>query len=203
MASDAEIANVALRLIGQTSITSLTEGTTTANIVDDIFSELRDDLLRAHSWNFATKRAELARSVTAPAFEFDYAYPMPADWLRTVSAHNNDAGHGTMLYRVEYVASQLCVVTSESEVFLRYIYKVTDPNLMSSDFRRAFALGLARDLAVPIASSNALQQQLDQQFNRKMAQSRSTDAMGAFPEIRPRGSWASARSGTSDGFQND
>ena len=190
-----DVANVALRLIGQTTITSRTQGTTTANIVDDLFDDLRDDLLRSNPWNFATKRVKLAQSSSTPVFEFDHGYALPSDWLRTVSVHDNDAGHGTMFHRVEFFGTQRSIMTSADAVWIRYIYRVTDPNLWSADFVRAMELGLARDLAVPVASSNTLQDQLSKQFEKKIAQARSSDAMGSFPELRNRGSWASSRGG--------
>ena len=195
MASDTDSANVALRLIGQTPITSLTDGSTTANVVDDVFKELLDDLLRAHPWNFATKRVQLARLSTAPTFEFDYAYAHPADWLRTISVHDNDAGHGSVLYRTEEVAGQNAIVSSSDAIYLRYVYRVTDQNLMAADFRRAFQVALARDLAIPLASSNSMQEQYAKEASRVLARARSADAMGGFPELRPRGSWASSRGG--------
>ena len=204
MPGETDVANVALRLIGQTAITSRTDGSSTANTVDDLFDEIRDDLLRSHPWNFATKRQKLAQSSTTPGFEFDFAYPLPADWIRTISVHNNDAGYGTILYRMEYIGTQRAIVASADDIYLRYVYQVTDPNLMAPDFRRAFEIALARDLSVPIASSNTLQEQLSKQFIRKIAQARSSDAIGAFPELRPRGSWASARGGgRNDNFLND
>lgn len=204
MPGETDLANVSLRLIGQTTITNRTDGSDTANTIDDLFDEIRDDLLRSHPWNFATKRQKLAQSSTTPAFEFDFAYPLPADWIRTISVHSNDAGHGTLLYRMEYIGTQRAIVASADEIFLRYVYQVTDPNLMAPDFRRAFEVALARDLAVPIASSNTLQEQLSAQFIRKIAQARSSDAIGAFPELRPRGSWANARGGfRKDDFLSD
>ena len=195
MPGETDVANVALRLVGASPITSLGDGTTSGNIVDDIYTEVRDDLLRSHPWNFATKRIKLAQSATDPVFEFDNAFPLPADWLRTVSVHDNDAGYGTILFRMEIVNNQRSIVTSSDAVYLRYIFQATDPNVMSADFRRAFELSLARDLAVPLASSNSLQEQLEAQAQRKLASARSSDALGAFPELRPRGSWASQRGG--------
>lgn len=100
-----------------------------------------------------------------------------------------------MLYRMEMIGVQRAIVASSDAVYLRYVYRATDPNLMTADFTRALSLALARDLAIPIASSNTLQDKLSKQFTRKIAQARSSDAMGAFPELRPRGSWANARGG--------
>src|SRR5687768_15522866 len=110
MPSDTDVVNVAMRLIGQSPIVSLSDGTANANTADDLYEAVRDDLLRSHPWNFATKRVQLARSATTPGFEFDYAYVLPADWLRTISVHDNDAGHGTILYRTEQVNGQNVVV---------------------------------------------------------------------------------------------
>lgn len=204
MASDTDSANVALRLVGQTTITSLTDGTPTADVVNDIFEELRDDLLRSHPWNFATKRVQLARLSTAPVFEFDYAYAHPSDWLRTISVHDNDAGHGSVLYRTEQVGGQNVIVSSSDAIYLRYVYRITDQNLMSADFRRAFQLALARDLAIPLASSNTMQEVYSREASRVLARARSSDAMGGFPELRPRGSWASSRGGfRRDDFLSD
>jgi len=205
MASASDVANAALRLVGSKPVVNLeTDATPKTEIINDLYPDLRDDLLRSHPWNFATKRAKLARSATAPAYEFDYAYPLPGDWLRTVSVHDNDGGYSTILYRMEVVNGQRCIIASADNIYIRYVYQVTDPNLMAADFRRALEVGLARDLAIPIASSNTLQDQLSKQFMKTIARARSADAMGAFPELRPRGSWANARGGfRSDTFLND
>jgi len=204
MAGETDVINVALRLVGATPITSLTDGSTSANAADDIYVDVRDDLLRSHYWNFATQRVKLAKSSTTPVFEFDNAFPLPADWIKTRSVHDNDAGYGTVFYRMEIVNNQRSIVASREELWLRYIFRITDPNVMASDFRRALELSLARDLAIPLAASNSLQASLEIRADRKIAQARSSDAMGAFPELRPRGSWANRRGGgRHDNFTTD
>ena len=126
------------------------------------------------------------------------------DWLRTISVHDNDAGHGTVLSRHEQVDGKNAIVSSADAIYLRYISRVTDPNLMSADFRRALALSLARDLAIPLASSNTMQEQFAREVTRVLARARSADAMGSFPELRPRGSWAASRGGfRRDDFLSD
>jgi hypothetical protein len=143
MASSTDIVNEALRLLKAERITSLTDGSNNANKANDIYEEVRDTLLRGHNWNFATKRQKLALSATAPTFEFDNAFPLPSDWIRTISVHDNDAGSGTVLYREEEVAGQGAIVTSADELWIRYVYRVTDPNRMASDFRTALAYAIA------------------------------------------------------------
>lgn len=195
MPGETDVVNVALGHIGATSIVSLGDGTKSANAASLIYAERRDKLLRSHPWNFATKRRKLAQSSTVPGFEFDHAYPLPSDWLRTVSVHDNDAGHGTMLYRMEQINNQNAIVTSVDNVWLRYVARITDPNLMASDFRDALEFTLARDLAIPLTSSRSLRDDMKEEAKSATANARSTDAMGSFPELRPRGSWAASRGG--------
>lgn len=205
MPGETDVVNLGLRLIGANPIISLDDGSQSANAADDIYADLRDNLLRSHNWNFATKRVKLAQITTAPIFEFDHGYALPADWLRTISVHDNDAGHGTILYRIELIGSQRAIVTSSDDVYLRYVAQITDPNLMAADFRMALSISLARDLAIPLASSNTLQQIYEKRAEKKIAQARSSDAIGGFPELRPRGSWASSRGGrrSRDWMAND
>ena len=195
MSSDTDITNVALRLLKAQRITSLTDGTSNANKANDVFTEVRDDLVRSHNWNFATKRQKLAQSATAPTFEFDNAYPLPADWLRTISVHDNDAGAGTVLYREEEVDDQGAIVTSADELWIRYIYKVTDANRMSADFRTAFSYALA--LAIPGVPdlSTSREDLLEKRAASKLRKAKHSDAMGSSPESRPAGSWVTVRGG--------
>src|SRR6266849_3505877 len=118
MPGETDVINVGLIRIGTTPIVSLTDGSPSANAAGNIYDGLRDTLLASHPWNFATKRQNLAQSSTNPTFEFDHAYPLPSDWLRTISVHDNDAGHGTVLYRMEQVNGQKAIVTSSDQVWL-------------------------------------------------------------------------------------
>ena len=86
MADDTAITNYALRLLKAQRITSLTDGSNNANAANDVFTQVRDELIRAHNWNFATKRQKLAQSSTTPTFEFDNAYPLPASVRDDVAA---------------------------------------------------------------------------------------------------------------------
>ena len=46
MVAETDIVNGAIRLVGGNTVTSLTDGSKNANIANDIYDELRDDLLR-------------------------------------------------------------------------------------------------------------------------------------------------------------
>jgi hypothetical protein len=194
MPSETDVANVALRLVGGTRITSFTQATPNANAINDIYSEIRDNLLE-FPWNFATQRVELARLTTTPSFKFDYGYALPSDWIYTISVHDNDGGFGTIDFREEQLAGQKVLTTDSSAVYLTYVKRETNPNLMPPSFRIALSSALARNLAITIANSNVLEDQLAARAEKDLAKAKSIDAMGSFPEPRPRGSWANSRNG--------
>lgn len=194
MASKTEIANVALVLIGGTRITSFTDGSKNADTLNDIYEDLRRNLL-AFPWNFASTRVELAQLVNDPAFEYEHAYGLPADWLYTVSVHDNDAGAGSIVFKEEQQDSQNVLLANEEKVFLRYTRDEQDVNLWSSNFKRAVSTALARDLAIPIANSNTLHAIMEARATRALSKAQATDAITSFPERRPRGTWVSSRGG--------
>ena len=101
MASIVGICNSALIKLGATRIIQLTEGSKTANLCNEQFEKVRDDLLRGHIWNFAVGRAQLARLAEAPAFEFGEAYQLPSNFLRAISIHPDASGQAMVPYRIE------------------------------------------------------------------------------------------------------
>jgi hypothetical protein len=195
MATEVGIANTALRRIGATRITSFTEGSKSADCVNEFYAETRDDLLRSHNWNFATERVKLAQLTTAPAFGFEFAYGLPADWIRTVSIHDNDAGVGTIEFKEEFQDGQNVILADASDVYLRYIGKVTDPNRMPADFRTTLSRHLAAAMSVDLSKSNTIRSECEGEAAKTLRRAKSTDAMGASPERRPVGTWAGARNG--------
>lgn len=196
MPGETDVINVGLRKVGAERITNRGDGSKSASVADDIYDELRDELLASHPWNFAILRVKLAKVTTAPVFEYDNAFAFPSDWLRTVSVHNNDAGSGTFDYRSEFQGSQRVIVTSSDDVWMRYVYGVTDPNFMAPKFRTALEFALARDFSIPLGSSGTMYDKYEKKAESKLAAARSQDALGSPPERRPVGSWATSRSGS-------
>lgn len=195
MPSPTSVVNNALRRFGGTRIDSLDDGSVNAGYAIEIYADLRDELLSVHEWNFATKRAELAMLAAEPVFEFQNAFALPADCLRIISVHDNDAGVGTLVYRVETLDGQKVIVASREDLWLRYVFREEDPNNWSPSFITAMQLALARDLALPVASSHALHDRFAVRAERALARARFLDSTVAPSEPRPRGSWVTSRGG--------
>ena len=75
--SELEIYNLALSRIGQDTLSSVDESSKAGRLCRLHYALLRDAVLRAHPWNFAMRRVELAQVTFTPAFEYDYAYALP------------------------------------------------------------------------------------------------------------------------------
>lgn len=194
MASEVGIVNFALRKIGANPIVSLTEGSDNANAASDIYEDVRDELLRSHQWNFAAKRLKLGQSATTPPFGYDYQYPIPSDFVRVISVHDNENALGVLDYRLEYDDTDGRVIRTDAEdVYLRYVSKVTDPNKFPADFRTALAYLLAVDFAITIAQSNTLSDRMVILARNAKSKARSNDGIGDYQDSFPNGSWISER----------
>jgi len=83
------VCNQALGLLGAEEITL--DGTTVNHgYCTTFFDDARDEILAAHPWNFACKRA-LAIQTTDPLFGYDNAFTMPSDCLRILTIAQDPA----------------------------------------------------------------------------------------------------------------
>ena len=195
MATEAGICNSALAKLGNNRIVSLTEGTPAANLCLEQYGKLRDHLLRAHDWNFAASRVKLAQLSSTPAFGYAFQYALPADWMRTISVHSRDSrGDPITDYATESTEAEGRVLrTDHAVVYLRYVRKLTDPNVMDPSFREALAWRLAMELAVPLAKSGRLRDRMERGFEDALAVSKSVDGQDDPPQAVPAGDWVTAR----------
>jgi hypothetical protein len=193
MASEVLICNAALQLIKHSkTITSLTQGTKEANACEVIYEELRDSVLSMHNWNFAIKRMQMSRLSTAPAYEFKYAYEFPADMMRMVSVHDNTNGYSGVPYKLE--ANQ--VNSDATQMYLRYVAQITDPNLMTPLFRSALSKILASRLAVALSQSASRSKEMYEQFiDQDLPTAKSADSLQDFPDQLPESPWVGVRTG--------
>lgn len=191
MASEVSICNSALINIGAGTITSLTQGVKNANACNEQYFKLRDQLFRQHTWNFSLKRVKLGQLSATPVSEFDFQYALPSDWLRTVEVHDNDAALGRVEYRIEGQN----ILSNATNIYLRYVSRITDPNVMPADFREVLAWRLSMALAIKIAGSNTRFKLAQEEFRAQLRQAKSVDAQEDFPVQTPAGSWLDSRQG--------
>src|SRR5687767_8610617 len=143
MSTEVAICSNALVLLGGKAIASLTENTPGASAAANLYPSIRNAILRSHPWNCATKRVALAPNVTAPAFDWDYAFDLPGDWLRTLSV-------GEVGTDVPYAMEGRQIFSDDNPCYLRYLWRNTNPANWDDLLIDAVTIALAARLALPI-----------------------------------------------------
>ena len=175
MASNVDIVNNALSILGASTISSLTEDTKNARISNQRFENVRNRVFRSHPWNCLIKRVQLAASSTNPVIEFAKSYPLPSDFLRVLKIHNGttDSVASDMPYKIEGKN----VITDEATVYLVYVSKDTDPNNYDTYLYEVLAYQLAADMCYSITNNATLAKNLLADADEKLRESRFVDAV--------------------------
>jgi len=182
--SDVGICNSALYKLGADRITALTDDTKEGRLCNEQYSKLRDEVLRAHPWNFAIKRVELAQISETPVFEWAYVYQLPNDCLRVLQAETKD---------VIYAVEGRKVYSDESTMYIKYIGQITDTATFDPQFAEALACRLAADIAYAITQSATVAQTMWEAYNSALRVARSCDAQEGTPEELQNTDWLVAR----------
>lgn len=164
MASETDLLNTALGLIGEARITSIDDGSRNANQCQTFYPMLRDNLLRAQDWKFASAMIELARDVAVPLMNFAYSYALPADCLKVREYSSNQTASTPAIITVpslnirnitRWKIQGRHLLSSDSQVWVRYTRRVENPDEMDPIFVQALAMWLASYLASSISKDEA------------------------------------------------
>ena len=169
MASFVEITSNALRLLGDDPITSLTEDSERARLVNALYEEVRDEVTRAAMWNCAKDRQVLASLADTPAFGWSYYHQLPSTCLRVIDVLSGDI-------RIDHEVEGRKIMTDVSSVNVIFLKKITDPNDMDALFIGAYTAKLAAELAEPVTGSRSLAEQMWTLYDRKVREARTIDS---------------------------
>lgn len=164
----------ALLKTGCRSVTSFDEGTAEAEIAGNLYDPIRDAMLSAHPWNFATGQVPLSRLETVPVADYDYAYQLPADFLRALSA---GAGRGRGL---DYRIHERRLHTNASEVVLTYILR-PDETEFPPFFDQALIARLSAEFCIPLTDSTSRSEALHKLADKEFVKAKTIDAMQDTP----------------------
>jgi len=165
----------ALLKIGSRSITSFDEGTAEAEVAGNLYEPIRDALLSSHPWTFATAQATLPCLEATPIADYDYAYQLPTDYLRALSA---GAGRGRGL---DYRIHERRLHTNASEVVLTYIFCPLESEFPPF-FDQVLISRLAAEFCIPLTDSTTRSEALLKNADKEFRQAKSTDAMQESPQ---------------------
>lgn len=178
----------ALLKIGANTIASFDEGTAEAEVAANLYPSTRDALLSSHPWNFATGQATLARETSTPVADYSYAFKLPSDFLRALSAGVSSRGRG-----LDYRIAENRLHCDSDAVVLTYVFRP-----LETDFPPFFdALLISRlsaEFCTPVTESTTRAELLfklaDEEFRRGKlidAQQASPKSIDSFPLVDVRG----------------
>lgn len=173
--TETSICNMALGKLGATRINDVETDTSLQAILCRLhYEQTRDALLRSHWWRFATERADLVDSGTTPDFEWDYEFTLPTDFLRMKSLYEDRFSNENLR---SYALEGSVLLTTEDEISIRYIKKVTDVTAFDPLFTEALVLQLALKMVGALAGGDAnLQEVLQKELSVVMRQVKTLDA---------------------------
>jgi hypothetical protein len=194
-----DIANMALSRLGEPRLSSIEENTPNAISCRQHFATVRDALLRAHAWNFATTRAQLSQA-PSPAFGWANAFALPADFLRLCTFNGRQAKMSTS----EFILEGGLLLADVDDARITYVRRMTDLTDADPCFIETLVFRLAAAIAIDVTNSSAKRDEMEGLANRRLADASFFDATEFPVEIIapfsiPRTSFESAPSSVGTG----
>lgn len=167
MASDIDMASNALLLLGDSAISSFTEGGFGATIMANIYEDTYRDVLSSHPWSFALKEQSLNKLTQSPDESTGYsnAFQLPTDLIRIWQTFDN--------CRYTIVGDKL--YSNLDSILMRYIYKVEESQL-PPHFVKAMEYRLASDAAMGITDNATLGSQWYEKYIMQLGRAQAIDS---------------------------
>lgn len=185
-ASDIEIINRSLALLGIESITSLSDNSKQASTARVLYDDTRASVFRGHPWNCLTMRASLPKDVAAPAFGYGNAFVLPADFLRLLAVEEP-----LEPYQVENGK----ILSNNDNMRIVYTGLVTDVTKYDTLLVDALTARIAADLAQPLLQSTSAMEQMWQMYELKLREAKFVDAQENAQDVLDADYWLDSRSG--------
>jgi hypothetical protein len=188
--SQVSICNGALIKIGADRVSSITEDKREAILLNAIWDNARDFVLRGHRWNFATKRVELVPNSTTPEWGYQYEFDIPNDFIRIVDTDPDD---------IEFVVESdsggngRVLRCDESVLDLTYIFQQSNMEAWDHSASKALEWQLAGEVAYALTQSLALQDACFKKALQVIAEARSMDGAEGIVRGLEADDWTNAR----------
>lgn len=174
MADFVSIANLAASGIGEDDqLRSPDDDTHLSRSVKAVWDIERRAVIRAHTWNFAMRRQQLAALAGEAPFPWAASFKMPADSVRLVEVLGRAVGP----YRRDYQLEGNCILTnSTGPVPIRYLADVVEPALWDDLFVVVFARRLGWAIADRITGDRGRKDDAFRVYRDALSDARRVDA---------------------------
>lgn len=169
----------ALLGIGCEPITGFDDGTAEADVAGMLYPGVRDALVSAYPWSFATAQRALAEVSTTPIADFAHAFGLPDDFLRALSVGHAGAQRGR---GVTYRINERRIHTDATAVVLTYIFR-PDERTFPPFFDQALIARLAAEFCLPLTENTARSELAGKRAEAEMRLAKSIDAQQQTPNV--------------------
>lgn len=177
-----QIWNEAISHVGGNRVLTENDTSEEGRLCRVFYASLRDALLRSHKWNFARARAELGRLADAPAFDWNYAFQLPADLLRVIEFNGSET---TDEAADDFEIEGVQLLTDAETARIVYIRRIEDTSQMDALFVRVLALQLGAAISRKLTGSETTSEKLLNEATKAMAPARRVDSNEPRSRRRP------------------
>lgn len=174
--TDIGLCSRALVMLGSIPIASFDDGSEESILAEVLYEPTLADLLASYPWKFATAEMTLPRLAAAPPADFKYAYQLPADLLRVLSAGAD--GSTGLVYRIR----ERRLETDSDFVTLSYIFR-PDATQWPPHFTTALVTKLSAVFALPLTESSQRAQTMMAMAEDAFRRARLIDAQQQTPQV--------------------
>lgn len=198
-ASDTQIANIGLQMLGARSILNLTDDQLEAREMNLAFATMRDAELNRHRWRFSFSRVSLPALATTPDSDYLYEYQLPGDFIRLLEGgdirslpdlSDYRGGNGSALYSIE---GRKILTNLPAPLGIRHIARITDTTQFTPAFDVALAACCAYQTCEKITQSTQKQAVCRALYKEALRDALLAQALELTPEQPADDTWMIAR----------
>lgn len=201
MASQTDICNWALQILGKPTIASISDVSTRARTLNATYDLVRRSLIEGRpAWRFSVKRASLPSLTTPPVSgPFTTQYAMPTDCIRPLLVGSYWPGLDLSDYRmgptdIDYqIEGRNILCDQAAPLAIVYLADVTDTTQFNPHFCRYFAADLAWNACEEITGSLERQKLAEERRDKALAEAAASNALVKVPEIPADDTWILSR----------
>jgi hypothetical protein len=142
---------------------------------NELYEVVRDEMLRDHFWNFATRRVLLAPDAAKPAWGFPSQFTLPGDFLRIVQVGKDGEA-------IPYKVEGRKILSSGDALRLIYICRAENEAEWDASFTQVMIQAMKYNLTYPVTQSTQKEQQEYQILKDMLQTARSIDGQEEMPE---------------------
>ncbi len=173
--SDVALCSRALIRLGAAPVISFNDGTAESEISGALFGPVRDSLLSAYGWSFATGQVGLSKLDAAPVADYQNAFQLPHDFLRAMSAGSGGRGRG-----LNYRIARNILHTNSDAVTLTYIFRPAEEEFPPY-FDSVLIAKLSAEFCIPVTENTSRAETLFRLADAEFQRARQIDAQQDSP----------------------